>query len=116
MRYKREEDKKTYMRVWNRFKRLWVDIVVLCVMFGLSFLLPNTPEEAAHSTAQMNLLALFITKTNAILWAWLLVDFARTWKYPYIDLQVYIDDRNWAGVVFLSTIYFVVIYAMAVGG
>lgn len=98
------------------FKRVWIDITVLLMMFGLSFLLPDTPEEARKAGSQLNLLALFITKSNSILWPWLLVDVVRKWKWPYLDLQKMILEKDYAGVYFLIAIYVVVIYSFAVGG
>lgn len=112
-------------RFITQFKRLWIDITVLVVMFVLSFFLPDTEEEAKLAGSQLNLLALFITKTNSILWPWLLVDVVRRWKWPYLDLQCLVRGRDnegneikyaQAGVFFLCVIYFVVIYAFATGG
>jgi hypothetical protein len=125
MEFKREADRKMKMRFFNAAKRIWIDVLVLLLMFGLSFLLPDTPDEASKAGSQLNLMALFITKTNSILWPWLIVDIVRKWKWPYLDLQCLINGRDregneikhatW-GIAFLMVIYYVVIYAFAVGG
>lgn len=116
MDYRRKSDLKVHTRITDMLKRIWIDIFVLLTMFGLSFLLPDTPEEAKRAGSQLNLMAMFITKTNSILWPWLITDVVRKWKYPYLDLQKMVKEGQWSGVVFLTVIYFVVIYAFAVGG
>jgi hypothetical protein len=114
--YRRDEDKLIGARILNSFKRVWIDLLVLSVMFGLSFMLPDTPDEAKRAGSQLNLLALFITKTNSILWGWLIIDVVRKWKWPYLDIQIMLQEKNYAGVYFLLGIYMVVIYSFAVGG
>lgn len=126
MALKRLPDKLPWRtRFITQLKRLWIDIVVLSIMFGLSFLLPDTEEEARKAGSQMNLLALFITKTNSVLWPWLLVDVVRRWKWPYLDLHCLISGKDnqgnevknaQGGIVFLCVIYAVVIYCFAKGG
>lgn len=99
-----------------RFKRVWIDLLILSVMFGATFLLPSTPEQAEETGPRMNLLALFITKTNSVLWGWILVDIIRKWAWPYLDLRKLIEEENMSGTIFILGIYIVVIYSFAVGG
>jgi len=114
-----------WSNVVSQFRRFWLDILIILVIFGLSFLLPDTPEEAKVAGSQKNLLALFITKGLSVLFAWLLVDSGRKIKWPYLDLQRLVDGKDedgneiknaTMGIFFLSVIYAVVIYSFAVGG
>lgn len=116
MEQRRREDKLILRKMAGRVKRVWIDIVVLAVMFSLTYLLPSNAEQAAGAGPRLNLLALFITKTNSVLWGWLIVDIVRKWKWPYMDLQSLIEGNRWHGVIFLLGIYIVVIYSFAVGG
>ena len=125
MDHRRGTDKTKWARILQQLKRSWIDVVVLMTMFGLSFMLPDTQEEAQRAGSQLNLLALFITKTNSILWPWLIVDIVRKWKWPYLDLQQLVTGKDregndiryaWAGIFFLLGIYYVVIFAFATGG
>lgn len=112
-------------RVFSQLKRLWIDLTILAIMFGLSFLLPDTEEEAKRASSQMNLLALNITKTMGVLWPLVFVDIMRRWKWPYLDLQCLIMGKDnqgneikyaQAGIFFLCAIYVVIIYSFAKGG
>lgn len=115
--------------LWGKFftqlKRLWIDLTILAVMFGLTFFLPATEEEAKRAGSQLNLMALGITKTIGVLWPLVFVDIMRRWKWPYLDLQCLIMGKDiqgneikyaQAGIFFLGAIYVVVIYSFAKGG
>lgn len=104
-----------YQRV-SLIKRVWIDILILAAMLGLSFLLPSNQYEASQAGSKLNLLAIFISKTNSVILPLMIVDLLRRWKWPYLDLHVMLNDRNWAGVMFLAIIYAVVVYSYAVGG
>ena len=88
----------------------------MAVMYVFSLWLPNTPEEAAQAGPHLNLMALFITKTNSVLFPLLIIDLVRRWQFPYLDLSRLVEDGNMPGVLFLSVIYGVFVYAFAVGG
>jgi hypothetical protein len=103
-------------KVAIKAKRIWIEIVIMLVMFSLSFLLPATKDEAEQAGSLTNLLALFVVKTNSALWGLLLVDLFRKWKWQYLDLKVMVERGQWSGVLFLLGIYVIVIYAMAAGG
>jgi hypothetical protein len=105
-----------FEKLFKKAKRIWVEIAVMAVMFSLSFLLPSTKEEAEQAGSLTNMLALFVVKTNGALWGLLLVDIFRHWKWHYLDLEILIREKNWAGVIFLLGIYMIVIHAISSGG
>jgi len=125
MEYKRDSDKRLFVSIWNRIKRVWVDLAILITMVGLTFLLPKSAYEASEAGSQLNLLALFITKTNSVVIPLLMIDIIRRWKWPYMDLQLLIRGSNIDGqeiknapfaIIFLAVIYLVFVYAFATGG
>ena len=116
MENRRSTDRTRRARAVENAKRFWLDVLVLIVMFSFTMFLPSTKEEVRTAGPVMNLLALFITRTNSVIWAWLLVDVIRKIKYPYLDLQKMIEEKNWIGVGFLALIYGVVIHAFTAAG
>lgn len=116
MQNRRATDKRLRDRIREEFLRLWFLLTVMTIMFIASLFLPRTKEEAEAAGSLLNIMALFVTKTNSVLWGWSIAHLGRLIMFPYMDLQKYIEDKNWPGVAFLAILYGIVIHAFAVGG
>jgi len=97
----------------SRFKRSVVEVIVLFLLVGLTFLLPFNYWE---QTPQYKLLALMIQKGMPVSLGVLTGHTSRCFLFPYMDLSKLIEEHHGWGVGFLGTWYVAHILGWAWGG
>jgi hypothetical protein len=95
---------------WGKFLiKVRLEIVVFAVIIGaVSFLMPRE--------ALVGLFSLLASKVLTLTLATTLAHLLRIIAFPYLSLMTMIEEHHWGGIAFLASWYFVIIYAMAVGG
>lgn len=89
-------------------KRNRVPIILILLVIGCAFLMP--------AEARAGLLGLFSTKTMGISLGVLIAHYTRFYLFPYLDMSKLLEEHHWAGVVFLTVWYGVIIWAFSMGG
>jgi hypothetical protein len=95
--------------LWRFLKKVRIEVIVFALLIGSTCFL--MPREALIGLLSL-LAAKVLTLTVGVVFAHLM----RIFGFPNLSITDMIKNGEWSGVLFLALWYFVIIYAVAVGG
>jgi hypothetical protein len=101
------------MKFLQAIKRVSLEITLLISIVAIVI---YTPADWFLLDAKKGLLNLFLAKLLFVSAGFIHAHIGRKIAFPYMNLRLYIEDRNIAGAIFLTVWYIGIVYCWSHGG